>query len=235
MRYFFINELLPQEIRTALSMYGKCVPLPAFDALPHPVCRHPDMLMAETRGTIFIHREFGKAQEILRGLGIPFFISEAPVKSTYPHDVPLNCFTVGNYLFAKKNAVSKTVLWEVTKKGGTLLPVSQGYAKCSTAVAGGAIASADKGIVRAAERVGIPALLLPSHKIGIEVYDTGFIGGASVLLNKNTLGFFGNIEEYPSYEELKRFFSTMSVETVSLSEKPLFDYGGAITFETDES
>jgi len=231
MRYFFINEALPHEIRTALSAYGECVPLPAFGALPHPVCRHPDMLMAEIHGMIFIHREYRKGQEILEDLGIPFFISETPVKSTYPLDVPLNCFSVGKYLVAKKNAVSKTVLSKAEESGKMLLPVPQGYAKCSAAVAGGAIATADKGIVKAAEKAGIPALLLPPHKIGIEIYDTGFIGGASVLLDENTLGFFGNIKEYPSYEVLQRFFSTVNVEIVGLSEKPLFDYGGAITHE----
>jgi hypothetical protein len=191
------------------------------------------MLMAEIHGMIFVHREYRKGQEILESLGIPFFISEASVKCAYPHDVPLNCFSVGKYLFAKESAVSKTLLSKAEESGNILMPVSQGYAKCSTAVAGGAIATADKGIARAAETVGIPALLLPPHKIGIEVYDTGFIGGASVLLDENTLGFFGNIKEYPSYEVLKRFFSTVNVEIVGLSEKPLFDYGGAITVETE--
>ena len=231
MRYFFINESLPHEIRDALSAYGACVPLPPLHSLPHPVCRHPDMLMAEIRGMIFVHREYRKGQEILESLGIPFFISEAPVKSAYPHDVPLNCFSVGKYLFAKESAVSKTLLSKAEESGNILIPVSQGYAKCSTAVAGGAIATADKGILKAAEKAGIPALLLPPHKIGIEVYDTGFIGGASMLLDENTLGFFGNIKEYPSYEALKRFFSTVNVEIVGLSEMPLFDYGGAITHE----
>ena len=232
MKFFLINEATPFEIRASLAKYGRCIPLPAWEALDFPVCRHPDMLMAEIHGRIFVHREYQKGQEILHALNIPFFISETSVKNTYPHDVPLNCFTVGNYLFAKERAVSETVLSKIRECGKILLPVSQGYTKCSAAVAGGAIASADKGIVKAAARVGIPALLLPPHKIDIEVYDTGFIGGASVLLNENTLGFFGNIEKYPAFADLKSFFSTVDVEIVSLSDKPLFDYGGAITVET---
>ncbi len=231
MKLFLINEATPFEIRAELAKYGRCVPLPALEALDYPVCRHPDMLMATMDGTVFVHREYEKGQEILRRLGIPFLISETEVGKVYPRDVSLNCFTVGKYLFAKPDSVSRELLAKAEEKGKTLIPVSQGYAKCSTAVAGGAIASADKGIVRAAEKVGIPALLLPSHKIGIEVYDTGFIGGASVTLDEKTLGFFGNIEEYPSFAELKSFFSTVGVEIVSLSKKPLFDFGGAIMWD----
>jgi hypothetical protein len=231
MRYFFINETTPQEIRAALSPYGTCVPLPEFKALPHPVCRHPDMLMASINGNIFVHREYQKGQALLRDLGIPFLISQNTVKNTYPHDVALNCFDAGGYLFAKASAVSEEVLAKARESEMPVLSVSQGYTKCSSAVIKNAIATADKGIARAAQSVGIPALLLPPHKIGIEVYDTGFIGGASVVLNENTLGFFGKIENYPSYEALKQFFSTVGVEILSLSEKPLFDYGGAVTVE----
>ena len=234
MRYFFINENTPFEIRAALSPYGICVPLPEFEALPHPVCRHPDMLMASINGTIFIHREYQKGQAILRELGIPFLISESTVKKDYPHDVALNCFDVCGHLFAKASAVSEEVLHLAKETKMPVLSVSQGYTKCSAVVIKNAIATADKGIVKAARSVGISALLLPPHTIGIEVYDTGFIGGASMTVTENTLGFFGKIEDYPSYKDLKAFFSTFDVEIVSLSEKPLFDYGGAVTVEISE-
>ena len=231
MRYFFINESTPFEIRAALSPHGVCVPLPEFEALPHPVCRHPDMLMASINGRIFIHREYQKGRAILRDLGIPYLISESAVKNTYPHDVALNCFDAGGYLFAKASAVSEEVLHLARESEMPILSVAQGYTKCSAVVMRNAIATADKGIAKAARSVGIPALLLPPHKIGIEVYDTGFIGGASMTVNENTLGFFGRIEDYPSYEDLKAFFSTIGVEIVSLSKEPLFDYGGALTVE----
>ena len=231
MRYFLINERTPSEIRASLSAYGTCVTLPPFDALPFPVCYHPDMLMADLEGAIFVHREYRKGQEILHSLGIPFCVSERAVGMRYPKDVALNCFSVGNFLFAKKDAVSERVLLWAEQNRKKLIPVSQGYTKCSTAVAGGAIASADKGIVKAAEKAGIPALLLPPHPIGIDVYDTGFLGGACGLLDEKTLGFFGNAEAYPSYAELKAFFSTVNVEIVSLSDGLLFDYGGMILVE----
>ncbi len=226
MQYFFINSRTPFEIRESLSRYGECIPLPPLETLPFPVSHHPDMLMAELDGTLFVHREYEKGQEILRSFGIPFRISEAPLGANYPRDVALNCFAVGDYLFANGKAVSRDVLAWAGEHGKTLLSVAQGYTKCSTVVAGGAIASADRGIIRAAQQVGIPALLLPPHPIGIEVYDTGFIGGACGLLDAKTLGFFGNIEAYPCYSLLRDFFASAGVEVLGLSRGDLFDFGG---------
>ncbi len=229
MRYFLINEKTPFEIRTSLERFGRCTPLPAFSEFPEPVSRHPDMLMAKLDEVIFVHREYQKGKEILTSLGVPFLISETPVGKRYPADVRLNCFTVGNYLFAKENAVSEAVLAWAKENGKTLVPVKQGYAKCSTVTAGGAIATADKSIFHAAEKVGIPALLVPPHPIEIETYDTGFLGGACGEIDEKTLGFFGKIEDFPAFSELNDFFSQRGVRLLSLSEKTLFDFGGMMT------
>lgn len=231
MRYFLINEQTPFEIRKSLSAYGACIPLPPLETLSFPVSYHPDMLMAEVFGKLFVHREYRKGQEILAHLGVPYCISEKKIAALYPEDVALNCFSVGNTLFAKENAVSDEVLSLARENGKTVVNIKQGYAKCSTVIAGGRIASADRGIVKAAQSAKISALLLPPHPIGIEVYDTGFLGGASLMLDEHTLGFFGNIEAHPFYAELKAFFAEVGVETLSLSKKPLFDYGGAIMLE----
>ncbi len=231
MRYFLISERTPSEIRAALSRFGECVALPPYEALAFPVSHHPDMLMASLDGTLFVHRGYGEGQEILSGLGASFVVSEGEVGEIYPHDVALNCFLVGELLFGRAGAVSKTVLSWAREAGKRFVPVKQGYARCSTVIAGGALASADRGIVRAAAENGIPALLLPAVHIDIERYDTGFLGGASVQLDEGTLGFFGQIEAHPAYERLRDFFGAVGVSLVSLSGAPLFDHGGAITLE----
>ncbi len=231
MPYYLINEQTPADILTALSRFGVCIPLPACESLPVPVSRHPDMLIAHIADTYFVHREYEAGQEILSRLGVPFRISHAPLGKEYPKDVPLNCFSIGNFLFENSKTVSPDILAFADEKSMTLLPVKQGYTKCSAAVAGGAVVSADRGIIRAAQSAGLPALLIPPHPIGIEAYDTGFLGGASALLDEHTLAFFGKIEAHPSYEAIRAFFSTRDVEIISLSEKSLFDYGGAIIIE----
>ena len=109
--------------------------------------------------------------------------------------------------------------------------VRQGYAKCACACVGNAIATMDRGIAGAALRAGLDTLLLESFPIGIEVYDTGFIGGASVLLDERTLGFFGQLEDWDGSAALTEFFESRGVRLVSLAQTPLFDYGGAVDIE----
>ena len=67
--------------------------------------------------------------------------------------------------------------------------------------------------------------------IGIERYDTGFIGGACGLVDRDTLGFFGNVEEYGRYDALRAFFEPLGVRLLSLGGEALFDYGGMVTVE----
>ena len=189
------------------------------------------MLIARLDDTIFIHGEYRSGQKLLRSLGIPFRLSHKKLGMTYPEDIALNCFCVGNFLFAGKRGSSPDVLAWAKENGKTLLSVKQGYTKCAAVVAGGAIASSDRGIIAAAESVGIPALLLPPHPIDIEVYDTGFLGGACGLIDKDTLGFFGCADRYPSYDILSDFFQARGVRIRSLSKFPLFDLGGMITVE----
>lgn len=231
MRYIFIHHALPTEMVSAISVYGQCIPLPPFEKLSHPVCAHPDMLMVNIDGTLLIHAEYTEGQQILQDLQIPFMLSHTSVEKEYPKDIRLNCFSVGPCFFAHRKGISTEALALAETKSLHPVFVKQGYAKCSSAIAGGAIATADQGIFRAAMQEHIPALLLNPYHIHIETYDTGFIGGAGFALD-DKLFFFGKIESFPEYTELRDFFAKYGITLVSLSDDPLFDYGGAVVFET---
>ena len=233
MKYFLINKDLPKEMQHRLSFFGECVPLPVFQGLPFPVCAHPDMLICEIGGKLWVHAEYGEGQELLSYLGVPFLVSHTPVFAKYPGDVRLNCFCLGDLFVSNEKYVSQEALKFARDAGFRSVSVSQGYAKCSCAIAGNAVATADRGMARALRENGADVLLLDPSFIGIDVYDTGFIGGASVLLNEKTLGFFGNIEAFAQYEALKSFFASRGVSLVSLGKTPLFDYGGAVSFSSD--
>ena len=230
MKYFFINKNLPNEIKRNLSFFGECIPLPELKKLPFPVSLHPDMLIAEVGGNLFIHEEYQEGQTLLSSLGIPFFISHTPVFEKYPGDIRLNCFCMGNYFVSNEKYISAEALRFAKQTGFCPVSVSQGYAKCSCAIAGGTLATADRGIEKALRKAGADVLLLEPYSIGIDIYNTGFIGGASVLLDEQTLGFFGNIEAFGQYEALRDFFCCHGISLVSLSDTPLFDYGGAVSF-----
>ncbi|MBE6666322.1 MAG: hypothetical protein E7603_08920 [Ruminococcaceae bacterium] len=228
MKYFLIHANLPADIRRSLSAFGQPVALPIFDQLPYPVCAHPDMLVAKIGDTLLVHEEYREGRALLERLGIPFSLSRAPVGMQYPEDIRLNCLATENAFFCNEKYISREALALADRMGLKKIHVSQGYAKCSCAHAKNAIATADRGIAAAALRAGVKVLLMEPSKIGIEVYDTGFIGGASVLLDENTLGFFGDIESFPVYRALADFFGEQDVRLVSLGSRSLFDYGGAI-------
>lgn len=230
-RYYFINENLPDPMVSALSEYGCCVRLPAFPKLSEPVLRHPDMLIAEVGGRLIVHRHYIKGRKVLDALGIPYLLSEEEPELEYPRDIALNCFSAGGFFFANQNYVSRAALYAAKETGFTPVHVKQGYAKCACVIAHDAVATADSGIYAAALRCGLPALKLNPGGIGIERYDTGFIGGACGLIDRDTLGFFGNVEEYGQYAALRSFFEPMGVWLLSLGGEALFDYGGMITVE----
>ena len=216
MKYFLIHKDLPKEMQKSLSFFGACIPIPSFGNLAFPVCSHPDMLIAEIGGRLWIHADYAAGGTLLSSLGAPFMLSHTPVSAEYPEDVPLNCFCVGEFFVSNEKYVSAEVLHFARELGFRSVSVAQGYAKCSCAVAGNAVATADRGMAKALRKAGADVLLLEPCPIGIEVYDTGFIGGASVLLDEKTLGFFGNIEAFGQYEALKAFFGERGVRLLSL-------------------
>ncbi|MBR6744829.1 MAG: hypothetical protein IKM00_06410 [Clostridia bacterium] len=231
MKYFLINENLPFPMRDAISEYGKTVPLPPWRALKPPVCAHPDMLIAKIGGSLLIHEAYREGRSLLDRLGIPYALSRAPVGENYPEDIRLNCLATEGAFLSNEKYVSREALALADEWGLRRVHVRQGYAKCACACVGNAIATMDRGIAGAALRAGLDTLLLESFPIGIEVYDTGFIGGASVLLDERTLGFFGQLEDWDGSAALTEFFESRGVRLVSLAQTPLFDYGGAVDIE----
>ena len=109
--------------------------------------------------------------------------------------------------------------------------VSQGYAKCSTLLFDDALVTADTGIYRAAQERGIDALLIRPGYIGIEKYDTGFIGGASAKIEDGKIAVFGDIKKHSDGEKITQFIAQKGLKVISLGRGPLTDLGGAFVFE----
>lgn len=228
MKYFIVNPSFPDSFIKSLLPYGKPISLPPFEKLPFPVSAHPDMRAVNINGRLFIHAEDTLLAEALAKHDIPFSLSYAPVGAKYPCDIALNLFTVKNLLFANSAHASADVLDYAQNCGYEIVHVPQGYAKCSTLLLGEAIVTADKGIYKAAAERGTDALLISPGSIGIEKYDTGFIGGASANIANGKVAVFGNIHLHPDREKIVDFSKKQGTEIISLGESPLFDYGGIV-------
>ncbi len=228
MNFFLVNPSLPDNLVNLLSSYGTTLTVPPFEKLEFPVNAHPDMRAVNINGRLFIHSEDILLAESLAKQNIPFSLSRAPVGAKYPRDIALNLFTVKNFLFANLAHASADVLDYAKFCGYELINVAQGYSKCSTLLLDDAIVTADKGIYRAATEREIDTLLISPGNIGIERYDTGFIGGASAKIAESKIAVFGNIELHHDGEKIVDFAKKHGTQIISLDNSPLFDYGGIV-------
>ena len=108
-----------------------------------------------------------------------------------------------------------------------LLPVRQGYTRCSVAVADArSIITSDAGIAKAALAAGMDVLQIRPGFIEPPGYDTGFIGGCCGLIAKDRMLFCGAVERHPDYRAIRSFLEKRRIAIVSVPDMTLTDVGG---------
>ena len=148
--------------------------------------------------------------------------------SPYPTEVIYNAALVGNKLFCNIKYTSPTVLSECANRGIIPVDVPQGYSKCSTVTINSeAIITSDRSIQRAAEKEGIDTLFVINDGVFLDGYPNGFIGGASVVTDKEVI-FIGNISCSPDAQKIIDFVETNGKKVVSFPEEKLYDIGSPI-------
>ncbi len=159
---------------------------------------------------------------------------EAKLSDKYPCDVLLNVASLGNTLICNPSTCAKEILDYANKTGMNVIKVKQGYTKCSTLIVNDhAIITEDEGIYKTVleSNQSIDALLIKKGYVSLPGYDYGFIGGASVVIDKNVF-FFGAIQNHPDYDKIKLFLDSQGKEIIQLSnDKPLLDIGGCVEYE----
>ena len=143
----------------------------------------------------------------------------------YPNDAGLCVCGTGKYTIYDPETVDPAVLDILDD---VPVAVRQGYARCAAAVVDDhSIITADAGVSRAAKNAGMDVLDIAAGHIALDGYDTGFIGGASFLLNNNVY-FTGTQDEHPDRDRIIRFIAERGKKPVFLTDRPIFDIGGAI-------
>lgn len=152
----------------------------------------------------------------------------------YPTDTVFNALKIGNFIFAHKS-VSASVLNYAAEIGATLVPVKQGYARCSTLALekSNAAITADSGMAASMKKAGIDVLEIEPGHIELSKANYGFIGGASfVCHSKKTVCFFGNLAKHPNAAEITDFILSYGYTPISLNGT-LTDIGGAVIISQD--
>lgn len=196
--------------------------------LPKPVNSHADIQMLHVgKNGIFCHRGFKRVGE--RMLKFSFAEIAGDIGNEYPRDVLLNCTFIGDKLICNPNTVAPEVLQFADSCGYTLIPVKQGYARCSVCVAdNNAIITDDKSVFTAAQNFFNDVLFISKGSVRLPGYNYGFIGGCCGKLDKKTVAFNGVVESHSDHNAIYDFMCRNNLNIFELTSEPLTDIGGII-------
>ena len=225
---YLINANFPRGYEDILSAHGTCVRLPASATIPLPTGAHPDTLVGVIGGEAFISDGDVMLAEALSKAGVRYRVSRHASGGKYPHDCALNFFTVGKHLICREDSLSPDVKEYALSAGYDLINVKQGYARCSAALVGGGVITADRGIYDAVGGVGVPRLLISAGGVSLPPYEYGFIGGACGTVDEKTVLFFGSAGAHPDGAKIRAFCRSLGVDVIE-GDGELFDFGGFIT------
>ena len=228
-----IGESAKEEIIEKLNHLGfEVFVLPKFERLPFPVASHTDMLLFLIDDKAFLSRDYAPycrhLLEALEDKGLTVVLCDCDIKNEYPFDVPFNIAKIEKNIFANEKYICVDVKKYLDESEYSLHHIKQGYAKCSTVILSkNAIITADDGIIRKAQDLGIDALKIENSPsaVSLKGYNYGFLGGACGLY-KNTLYFCGDISLHPEYSKIRDFCDSHNTRLYSLSCEPLEDIGG---------
>lgn len=173
------------------------------------------------KGTAF-HKQLAE-------LGAELVFPQIVQRPIYPQDAQLNVCAIGKNLISSPKIAAKEIVDFFTNKDAELIPVRQGYVNCTVCVVDEhSLITADRGIARAAENYGLEVLLISEGHIDLPGFACGFIGGASFRLSENTMAFTGVLDGHPDKEAILSFLHRHGLEADYLTDRLIFDIGGAI-------
>lgn len=233
---FAVGAGIPRNMLDGTAATGvETVILPPYAALPSPVASHADLLIHPLNGVLYTFGGYYRiaAREIDRiceNSGFELRFIEAEAGELYPKDVPLCAKRMGD-MFISNPRTAPEICRSAGAAGLHIVPVSQGYAACSTAVAGDGVITADAGIAAAAHRAGITVLEIAPGHIDLPGYGYGFIGGAcGFCAERGEVWFAGDPLTHPDGAAVVDFVTSRGFRAFPLGSGRLFDCGGMFFF-----
>ena len=223
--YLLCSESIGKSEEVFLKERFTLVKLPPFSALSDCVASHADMLFLKTESAILTHKGYmDEHPSLFESIPYKMTAIDESASKKYPSDILLSGLFLSGRLYGRTDKLSRAV----TSLSDAHVFVRQGYARCSVCkLTESAIITADSGIADAALKNGVDVLKISEGHILLDGCDYGFIGCASFTY-KNTVYFFGNIENHPDFKEIHDFAEKQSVNLISMSKAPLCDVGGAV-------
>ena len=230
MKYAIIDYRASVKTADALRKYGfKVVLTPHLDHVYTTICGHTDIMVHKLCDKTIVAEPTVSGYFKEKMPEIEVIPGNTILKEKYPYDIAYNAARVGNNIICNKNFTDDKIIEFANENGLNLLNTKQGYAKCSICVISNeAVITSDKNIQSVLNKNNVDVLMVDDSKIKLENFEHGFIGGATGLLNENTLAVNGNIELHTNYREIIEFCNKHGVEVISLNNEEIIDIGSII-------
>lgn len=193
-----------------------------------PEQKHSDMQILPINNEIFILNECTILKEKLKNKSLHLCSKNAG--KSYPQNILLNFLYLNNTLYGKMSAIDDSLLDYCKINNIKTVNVNQGYSRCSVLVVSDkAVITSDVSLKKSLEKNGVDTLLISSGSIILDGFDYGFIGGASGIIDNDTVVFFGNVKNHPDYNDIKDFCLKYKKNIKIICEHlPLTDIGGIV-------
>ena len=225
----FVSELMPEELINELKcMMIKPYKLGKSRNMSGELAYHPDILVNNIRKGMWICESNAAylPKELPRDL---FIESETELSNLYPYDCPFNNFRLGHALICGKSA-DYLIKAYADYEERLIVFVKQNYTKCCTVIVNErAVITSDISIGKTMRRHGFDVLTIEdSVQIGLNGYSYGLIGGCAGKISDDTIAFTGNLNTYRYGEDIRAFCNNHNVYALSLTNNPMYDYGGIL-------
>lgn len=193
---------------------------------------HPDMQICKCTDDTFVCAPncYEYYKFALAPYDVNILCGNTELECNYPMDIAYNVACVGNIAIHNFKYTDSVLNDYFLNIGAQRINVKQGYSKCNVCVVGkSGVITSDIGIYKQLLAAEIDVLLIDDGYISIFGWNSGFIGGASGMLNDEILAFCGDIRRHPNYPQIEKFCSEHGVTVISLFDGELTDYGSLVS------
>ncbi len=209
--------------------------LPSFPchSLPEPTNGHPDMTIFPLLGgyAICAPEVCSAYQPVLAPFGITLMEGKTTLNSDYPGDVAYNVLKADGCAFARWDSTDPEIAGLLDECGISRHNIHQGYARCSTVLFGHCMITADPSVKNEGEAAGFEVLSVSGGHVELPGYEYGFLGGASGILDGNTVAFIGDLSFHPDGDAIRQFIQNHGFSVAEIPGKPLRDIGTLLCIE----
>lgn len=224
-----VSEIASQKLISKLNDHNietiKIKTNPAVDIIGH----HSDLnLLNYAYGKLIIDNSQSDnfVNFLTKGYGLKVI---SRIRSPYPYDSGLNCVVMGEKVICNLKSVSDEVIHLAEELNYRIIPVNQGYTKCSVCLLNDkALITDDESIYRVCQKNNIDSILISKGSINLSGFNYGFIGGCTGLIDKNKLLFNGDINYHRDCNIVIDFLKSYKIEPIIIENEPLTDIGSII-------